>query len=140
MHLLPRSPGGDHTHNNHRLLTAPSPVQTQATAQPPGGGSYPAATPTTWGPRMTGHPSQQGPRPRGTYGPVEGKGQPAELRGADCGVVSLNIIRPTGSERDFEGQHSINLSMAQGGPDISLPSTRSYTITTISKSQHLQLL
>lgn len=54
---------------------------------------------------MSGRPRRQGPPPpEGTCGPVGVKGRGPEQRGgvepgADCGTVSLNTIRPAGSEQ-----------------------------------------
>lgn len=111
-HLLPLSPGAGPTLNNHRILIAQSPVQTRPTAQPPGGGSCPAATLPTRGALMTGRPRQQGPPPEGIRGPVGVKGQGPEPkggaeRGANRGTnVTLSIIRPAGSEQDFYSERT----------------------------------
>lgn len=125
-HLLSLSPGADPTHNNHRLLIAQSPVPSRATAQRPGGGRCPAATLPSWGALTTVRQRQQGPPPGGICGPVWVKGQEPEPKGgADRGAsVPLSNIKPAGSTASI--QHSINLSMAQGGPNISLPSTHGF--------------
>lgn len=86
--------------NISRPRIARSPAQTQPAARLPGGNRYPAASPTTWGALMIGHPRQRGPPPEGSRGPAGVKGQGAEPRGgaqpaADRGaIVNRNIIRP----------------------------------------------